>query len=257
MGLKDATKSQTAAATTPAFETEDETMNTTENNTQAGDQAQASAKASTTIAKASAGAVAASTQKKFEMAFADKQWAFDEDAVVGLSMSVPRIKGEQGGAYIEQTSLGGKFRIEVESWNPRLLISSGLQSSDAGYQEAMEYLRTSYDGATIHGEDTTVAEYIEHLKEMGYNKARASKYIDLFGFVTWKEKGGDVAPEARALHLVQLSQTSAGNFAAFCTTQGLLRSKGLVTGDGSVIEVHADARSKGNNKYTNFSFHTV
>ena len=47
-----------------------------------------------------------------------------------------------------------------------------------------------------------------------------------------------------------------GGFMAFCTTQGLLRSKGIGK-DSTEIEVHAEARSKGSNKYTNFSFHPV
>jgi hypothetical protein len=45
-----------------------------------------------------------------------------------------------------------------------------------------------------------------------------------------------------------------GAFAAFSTTRGLLESKGLVK-PISVIEVHAEKRSKDTFKYTNFSFH--
>lgn len=248
MGIKDVTTN----INTPAFETEDHTMTTTADNAAAS----ASVAASTAVAKAAAGAAVASRPKaKFEMAFADLQWAFPEDAVVGLSLAVPRIKAEQGAAYVGEKSIGDKFKIEIESWNPRTLISAGLSSNDAGYQESMEYLRTSYDGVTLHGEETTVDEYLNYLRnDLGYSKAKSSKYIDLFGFITWTAKDGDIAQEKRDLSLVQLSQTSAGNFAAFCTTQGLMRSKGLVKGDSNIIEVRAEARSKGTMKYSNFSF---
>ena len=88
------------------------------------------------------------------------------------------------------------------------------------------------------------------------DKAGISNHGDIWGMVTWTEKKGAIAPEDQTLHLVQASQTSLGGFMAFCTTQGLLRSKGIGK-DSTEIEVHAEARSKGSNKYTNFSFHPV
>jgi len=241
MALKDMQADNTLSASAPAFETEDEIMT-------------APAAETTAVAPVAATAVAAPSAAKFKMAFADLQNAFPEDAVVGLSLAVPRIKAEQGSAYIADKSLGEKFKIEVESWNHRTLVSAGLDSKDPGYQESMEYLRTSYDGKTIHGDGQTIDEYIEFLKSLSYTKARSSKYIDLFGFLTWTAKDGAVDPEKRELCLVQLSQTSAGNFAAFCTTQGLLQSKGLSKGGSNVIEIQAVARSKGAMKYSNFAF---
>ena len=262
MGLKD------VAATLPDFETEDETATmtapaatvapqvapaTTTANHAANHTQEQTMNTNVATTQAAAPAVVA-PKAKFEMAFADLQDAFPIDAVVGLSMAVPRIKAEQGSAYIADKSLGEKFKIEMASWNYRWLISSGLDSKDPGYQESMEFLRTSYDNATVHGEDMSVDAYLEFLREQGYTKARKSVYIDLFGFVTWTAKGGDIAPEDRELNLVQLSQTSAGNFSAFCTTQGLMRSKGIGNSDSNVIEVTAVARSKNAMKYSNFSF---
>lgn len=246
MALKDMTAN--TPASTPAFETEDENMNT------AADVATSTAEATTAIANASAGAVAAARPTmKFKMGFADQKDVFPVDAVVGLSQSAPRIKAEQGACYIEQTSLGSKIRMSVESWNSRQLVSAGLGPNDPGYKESMEYLRNSYDGATIYGSEQTVKEYLEFLKSMGYDKAKSSTYIDIWGMVSWTEKGGDIAPESQTLHLLQASQTSAGAFQAFCTTQGLLRSKGIGV-DLDEVEVHAEARSKGTLKYSNFSF---
>lgn len=192
---------------------------------------------------------------KFQPALADKKDVFPTEAVVGLSMNTPRIKAEQGEAYVEQSSLGKRFRIQIESWNTRHLVSAGLGPNDPGYKESTEHLRNSYDGETIHGEGTSVADYLEHLKGMGFNKAKASSYLDVWGLVTWTEKEGDIPPEKQQLYLVQASQTSAGAFTAFCITQGLKRSRGVDAGDMSEVEVHAEPRSKGTLKFTNWSWH--
>lgn len=193
--------------------------------------------------------------KKFEMALAEFKDVFPVEAVVGLSMNVPRIKGEQGSCYIGTDNLGSKFRISIESWNMRWLVSPGLDSKDPGFEESKQYIRNAYDKGFLP-DGTSVETYINELKEMGYKKASIASYGDIWGMVTWTEKKGAIAPEDQTLHLVQASQTSLGNFTAYCTTQGLLASKGIgkVTGE---VEIHAEARSKGTLKYTNFSFHNV
>ena len=77
--------------------------------------------------------------------------------------------------------------------------------------------------------------------------------MDLFGFVTWTEKNGTIPVDERAICILQCSQTSMGAFTAFATTQGLLQSKGVAK-PFDVIEVHAEKRTSGTNKFTNFSF---
>lgn len=251
MGLRDHAakfEAETETETTTATMSETAAINETNTNTNT---------TATETAVASAKSTAVGAARKFEMAFAEQKDAFPIEAVVGLSLSVPRIKAEQGAAYVEANSLGTKFHIEVESWNHRWLISAGVDANDPAYKESMEYLKTSYDNATIHGTEQTINEYLEYLRSIGYTKARVAPYIDLFGMVVWTEKGGDVKPEDLKIHLVQLSQTSAGNWAAFCTTQGLMRSKGMVTDDSNVIEVRAEAKAKGTMKYSNFSFSIV
>lgn len=247
MGLRDhAAKFEAETETNTATMNETAAMNETNNTT-----------TETTTAVAPAKSTAVGAARKFEMAFAEQKDAFPIEAVVGLSLSVPRIKAEQGAAYVEANSLGTKFRIEVESWNHRWLISAGVDANDPAYKESMEFLKTSYDNQTVHGTEQTINEYLEYLRSIGYTKARVAPYIDLFGMVVWTEKGGDVKPEDLKIHLVQLSQTSAGNWAAFCTTQGLMRSKGMLQNDSNVIEVRAEAKAKGTMKYSNFSFSIV
>jgi hypothetical protein len=190
------------------------------------------------------------------MGFAAEKDAFPAEVVVGLSMSTPRIKAEQGAGYVGEKSLGAKFRMTIESWNTRLLVSAGLGPNDPGYKESVEFLRTSYDGETIQGDDaeTTVKDYVNFLKEAhGYDKARSTPYADIWGFLTWTEKDGAIAPEDQTLHLLQASQTSMGAWQAFCTTQGLLRAKGIGK-EFTEVEVTAMPRAKGTLKYTNFAF---
>lgn len=233
--------------TTPAFETDTATETATMTTPAETVTANLPAPASTQAVDAPA------PRAKFEMALGDAKDQFSIEAVVGLSMSVPRIKGEQGACYVGEKPLGDKIRMTVESWNIRHLISCGLDSKDPGYKESMEYLANSYDGITVEGKDMTIDDYLAYLKSISYTKARSSKYGDIWGFVTWTSKDGAIPEADRNLHLLQASQTSLGNFTAFCTTQGLLRSKGI-TSDLSEIEVHAVARSKGSNKFTNFDF---
>lgn len=227
----------------PEFESENDVATA-----EAPAQAKPDAKPTPAAAPATTSANVPTKQRKFSPAFADIQDAFPVEAVAGLSIATPRIKGEQGAAYVGDKRLGAAFRFEIESWNHRWLISSG--SDDA---EAKDYLRTSYDNATIYQEGKSCAEYLDELKDLGFERARIAHYIDIWGFVVWTDGDGEIAPEDRTLHIIQASQTSAGAFDAFRITQGLLRAKGIGTGS-NIIEVHAMARSKGSMKYTNFEF---
>lgn len=230
----------------PEFEAE--TMTTAEVQGPAPTEA-AAAEGATAIAKASSTAVT-TPSSKFSPAFAAQKDIFDTPTVSGLSLSSPRLKGEQGSIFDGQTELGSRIRVEIVSWNHRWAIGTGTDD-----KEAKDHFRVSYDNKVIDGDEgTTVLDYIEGLKAQGYPKAKSSPYIDLWCFVTWTEKGGDVAAEKRALACVQCSQTSAGAFTGFCVSRGLLESKGLVK-PLTEVEIQAEKRAKGTNKYTNFSFH--
>ena len=241
----------------PAFETEDNTATATATieapTMNAQTEAPAAPAAATATAVAPAQSTAVGKAAKFQASFAEQKDAFPVEAIMALSMAIPRIKAEQGALYIADKSLGERIRITLESWSLRHLISPGLDSKDAGYEESKQYLATSYDGRTVEGKNQTIDEYIAYLKSIGYAKAGVSKYGDLFGMVTWTAKGGNIPAEEQTLHLVQASQTSLGNFMAFCTTQGLLRSKGIGS-DPVEIEVVAQAQSKGVLKYSNMAF---
>jgi len=203
--------------------------------------------ANTAIAKASSGAVSTEV-RKFTVAFKDKNNVFDTPTVEGLSLAVPRIKGEQGSLFLGDDDLGDAIQFELVSFNHRWAIGTGETDS-----EAKDFFRVSYDNETISGTGMLVNDYIASLKAQGFTRAKKSPYMDLWGFVTWSAKLGHIAPDDRQLSCLQCSQTSMGAFTAFSTTRGLMESNGLVK-PIDVIEVHAEKRTSGANRYTNFSF---
>lgn len=256
MALKDAIQTQTQ--TLPPFETDEEVDTMTAEAHAVGVPAPEVSQASVPVVAQTTAVGAARAPAKFPPIYADKQDAFDIETVVGLSMAVERVKAEQGACYIGNDSLGTRCHVEIISWNYRWILSPGLQSKDPGYEESKQYLANTYDNQTVYGKDVTVEEYLQDLKEThAYDKANKSMYIDLFGMLTWTEKKGDIPEEERKMVVVQLSQTSAGQFAAFCQTQGVLVAKGVVKNVSDVVEIEAVARTKGTNKYTNFSFHAA
>lgn len=218
------------------------------NTTTIEQQASADVAATTAIATAATTAVGAPA-KKFTVAFKDKNNVFDTTTVESLSMAVPRITGEQGAAFKNGEELGGKIRLEIVSFNHRWVVGTG--ENDA---EAKDFFKVSYDNKTISGSGDDFHAYLEKLKAEGFNKAKISPYLDVFGFVVWTEKKGDVPVDERELCCLQCSQTSLGNFTAFCTTRGLLESKGVAK-PIDVIEVTAQKQqNKNGDKYTNWTF---
>lgn len=244
MGLKNQVEFEQMEPDTTTTTTTTETKERTMQETTTID---ASVAATTAIAKAAASSVGAAM--RFDIAFKEYNNVLDTTTVESLSLAVPRMTGEQGSFFKNGEDLGGKIRFEIVSFNQRWVVGTGEND-----KEAKDFFRVSYNNATITGTGEDFHAYLESLKAQGFSKARISPYIDIFGFVTWTEKKGDIAPDERELCLLQCSQTSAGNFTAFCTTRGLLQSRGIVA-PISVIEVTAQKQqNKNGDKYTNFLF---
>lgn len=231
---------QMETATTP----EEKIMTTTANTT-----IDSGVAATTAIAKAATSAIAAqTTQPKLKLAFQDKHGVFDVATVEGLALAVPRCKGEQGSIFKGEEDLGSQIQFEIVSISPRWTIGTG--ENDA---EAKDFFRCSYDGRLISGETISVDDYVESLRAQGFVKARKTEYLDVWGFVVWSEKHGEIPVDQRELACLQCSPTSKGAFVAFSTTRGLLESRGVAQ-PLDVVEVHAMKRTSGSNKFTNFEF---
>lgn len=199
-----------------------------------------------TTALATAKFTAVGKAMKFTAAFSEKEGVFDQATVEGLALALPRIKGEQGSLFKGDVDLGSKIRIELISFSPRWAIGCG----DDKAPNSKELFRISYDKAlTTKGE--RVDDYIAGLRAQGFDKAELSPYTDIFGLMTWSEKLGDI-PEIETV-LIQASKVAMGNFSAFRATQGLLLAKGSVE-PSDMIEIRAEKRTSGSNKYTTMMF---
>ena len=231
---------ETETTTTTTTETKERTMQETTT-------IDAGVAATTAIAKAATSAVGAAM--RFDIAFKEYNNVLDTTTVESLSLAVPRLTGEQGSAMKSGEDIGSKFHFEIVSFNNRWVVGTG--ENDA---ESKEKFRVSLDHKTISGTGEDLFAYLESLKAEGFSKAKISPYIDIFGFITWSEKSGDIPPGERELCLLQCSQTSAGKFSAFCATRGLLQSKGVVK-PISVVEVTAQKQqNKSGDRYTSFTF---
>ena len=240
--LKDKNTNNTA----PAFESEEdgqtvETSNVAETVT--------STETAVTVTAAATGVAVA--RPKLEPAFAGQNGYFPLDVVESLSLAVPRVKGEQGSFFKGQEDLGSKIRFEPISFNKRWAVGTGTDD-----REANEKFAVSYDGVVLAGAKhggMKITDYVESLKAEGYSKANVAEYMDMFCFLTWTEKGGDIPNDQREMVLLQCSPTSKGAWTAFMTTRGLLEARGIAK-PLEIVEATAEKRISGNNKYTNFSF---
>lgn len=248
MGLKAQSAYKPSAATFEQMD--DDNVITQEGTMDTTTTVDATVSATTAIATAQASSAVAAARAPFKLAlaFSDKHGVFDVPTVEGLALAIPRIKGEQGSLFANDDDLGDKIEFEIVSISPRWVVGTGESDAEAG-----EKCRFSYDNVTTT-QGGSLDDYLSSLKAEGYDRAKKTEYLDIFGFVIWSAKKGAIAPEQRELTCLQCSPTSKGNFVAFSTTRGILESKGLAKPLDSV-EVHAEKRSKGANKFTNFSWH--
>ena len=233
------------AAPAPTFESEDETTNLTPEATTAP------AETTSAVVTQAANTGVAVARPKLEPAFAGQNGYFPLDVVESLSLAVPRVKGEQGSFFKGQEDLGSKIRFEPISFNKRWAVGTGEDD-----KESAEKFAVSYDGVVLAGAKhggMKVTDYVESLKAEGYSKANVAEYMDMFCFLTWTEKGGDIPNDQREMVLLQCSPTSKGAWTAFMTTRGLLEARGIAK-PLEIVEATAEKRVSGNNRYTNYSF---
>lgn len=240
--LKDKNTNNTA----PAFESEEDGQTVETSNA-----AETVTSTETAVTVAAAATSVALARPKLEPAFAAQNGYFPLDVVESLSLAVPRIKGEQGSFFKGQEDLGSRIRFEPISFNKRWAVGTGTDD-----REANEKFAVSYDGVVLAGAKhggMKVTDYVESLKAEGYSKANVAEYMDMFCFLTWTEKGGDIPNDQREMVLLQCSPTSKGAWTAFMTTRGLLEARGIAQ-PLEIVEATAEKRVSGNNRYTNYSF---
>ena len=244
MGLKNSPAFETETETSDTTVIEGEVMNTTTETT------------STAVAPAAATTAVTAPRASFATAYGEFNGAFDVQTVTDMSMNVPRITGEQGSLFLSKTEeLGEKVKVEIMSYNPRWVISTGEKKEKNA--ETNDFLRFSYDGkVTTKGEN--VETYIDSLKAQGFKNASAEQYLDIYGLLVWSSKGGDVPEDTPKFINVQCSPTSRGAFVTFTKVQGVLASRAKNAYHPSIVEIHAEKRrNNAGEAYTNLSFHPV
>lgn len=226
--------------TTPAFEDNEDVavMDAPEVETKAKPEVK------TTAVAEKASSALAPTGAKFKAALQHLELQLDLESVRSLGQgTLPKIVADRAGFELGDKLLGDWVRMQVVSYNRRWLVSAGVEGD-----EGKKLLRTSYDKETLENETMSMKEYIEHLKEEGYNRASDREYIDLWVMVTETEKEGVVPEDELELVQFQLSPTSVRSFLAYQVQAGFQAA--LTKREVSdVVKATVERRENDGNKY--------
>lgn len=142
--------------------------------------------------------------------------------------------------------LGDHITLLLLSWNKRWVVSPGVQG-----QEGKDAARYSLDGQfTTKGEP--IVEYVQQLKEDGFDKAAVKEYIDLFGVLTSAAKQSDHVGKSVT---VSLSPDSVKAFSGFRRDLVVLGMTGrldasLDSSQGLSLKITTDIKSALGNSWT-------
>jgi len=165
---------------------------------------------------------------------------------------VPRIVANNNMIYgPDKMKLGTWIDVQVLSHSQRWMVSPGSDDD-----EAASLVRASYDGETIlhNGEDNgkLVADYIEELKEAGYDKAAVKEYLDIFCLLLDAENHDNAELLAQEGMLnISLSPQSKGKYNAYAKQIKLTVMRGLISPDKtSVVRFKTSLKSANNRDFT-------
>lgn len=207
--------------------------------------------ATTAIAKAKGGALTAGGGK-FSAALTELEYALSLEDVRSLGTgTLPKLVADRAGFELDGKNYGDYVDFQIVSHNRRWLVSAGIDGD-----EGKKLLRTSYDQETLEDETMSLNEYIEHLKEEGYEKASVREYVDLWGFVVNSEKLGEIdedSDDAFDLIQVQLSPQSVRSFKGFQARAGVRAAMTKKPVD-SKVRLTIERREYDGNKYASIKF---
>lgn len=256
------TKKPAANTNAPAFESEDPNPNATaevavagvvEETKEVAASPAAKVTATTAIAKAQTTAIAATGKNKFSAALTHLEYQLELEHVKALGVgTLPKMVADRAGFEVgegkDKKEYGEWVDFNIFSYNKRWLAANGTDDDDS-----KDYLRTSYDNETIEGEVISLKDYVQSLKEQGFEKASARLYIDVWGFVVNSDKLGLVEEDEREMIQLQLSPVSVKQFTAYQLQAGIKASlSGKAISD--TVRATIDKKEFGSNKFAAIKF---
>lgn len=194
--------------------------------------------ATTAIAKAQAGALAAPAQR-IAPVLTDLKDAVrvDWDTLERLVAGTGTIDNGDG------KSVGTWIKLTLMSFQDTYEVVPGDQSD-----EAKKLVRYSEDGVHLRESGTTVAQYLDELREQGYDKAALKHKNILVGILDETEKDSDLVGEVIQ---ISLSPQSRKTFERYRLTRTAKVNMGRATAEGSeAIKITAEGKQFGKNKFT-------
>lgn len=156
-----------------------------------------------------------------------------------------RLKSGSGNIVDGQNNnLGTKIQMTVLSWQHTWDVSPG--SNDAA---AKEHVRYSDDGVTIKDSNQTVAEYLDHLREIGYPKANVKQKMVVVGVLNGAEKDTNLLGKTVQLSLSNQSMKTFDRMRFDAGIQVMMGKRQSAEGAENIL-VTAEPRSSNGNNYT-------
>jgi len=200
-------------------------------------------------------AVAASTSlaaqppgRKFTAALQDFSYQISLDDIRSIGLAAPRVLVDQGGFSLDGKDLGKELHVQLLSYNPRYLVSPGVDND-----EGKEAVRYSYDGVTIDGDTQTLKDYLNELKASDYPDASIKEYFDLWAVVVGPTGSSAAGPVIGETVVIQLSPQSAGKFKFFQVSLGIQISRGTAQATDTIRMV-AERATSGKNVFGRVAF---
>ena len=178
------------------------------------------------------------------------EWVISQDEVASFGPGTfPKVTANNAGTLeIDREDLDKSVEVRILSVNPRFALVPGADGD-----EASKLVRYSYDNQTVENEDMSVTEYIEYLKELGYEKAEVKTYADLWVNII----GSDVVDESEIVQ-VQLSPQSVGQWNALRTKMNFAQRRGAVFNfDDFRVRITGERKKAGNNTWGIMKFDVI
>lgn len=178
------------------------------------------------------------------------EWVISQEEVASFGPGTfPKVTANNAGTLeIDREDLDKAVIVRILSVNPRFAIVPGVDGD-----EASKLVRYSYNNHDVENEDMTVAEYIEHLKVLGYEKAEVKTYADLWVNILDSE----VVDESEIVQ-VQLSPQSVGQWNALRTKMNFAQRRGAQFNyDDFRVKITGERKKAGNNTWGIMKFDAV